>query len=51
MGEEGGLGYARLILANKYLADSIHHTDLGGYNLAQFVWSRLKNIPLWYSQI
>lgn len=49
MGESAGLGYSRM--NDTYLVDQIHHTDIGGYNLAQFVWSKLKNIPLWYSKI
>lgn len=49
MGEEAGLGYARMISSDKYNIDNIHHTALGGKNLGEFVWSRLKNIPLWES--
>ena len=44
-----GLGYSRM--SNDYLVDQIHHTALGGYNLAQGIWGYLKNIPLWYTQI
>lgn len=51
MGEGCGLGYARMNASNLYNYDQIHHTDLGGYNVAQFIWSRLKNIPLWYISI
>ena len=49
MGEGSGLGYARM--NNSYLVDNIHHTELGGYNLAHFLWQKLKNIPLWYTEI
>lgn len=49
MGENAGIGGARM--GNKYLVDNIHHTEIGGYNLGQFVWSRLKNIPLWFTEI
>ena len=49
MGEQSGVGGARLNDAN--LVDNIHHTEIGGYNLAQFVWSKLKNIPLWYTEV
>lgn len=31
--------------------DQIHHTNLGGYNFAQAIWSQLKNIPLFYKAI
>ena len=46
-----GLGLFRGQSSNLYNVDQIHHTDLGGYNLAQGVWSYLKNIPLWYSEL
>ena len=51
LGEGCGLGYARMNASNLYNYDQIHHTDLGGYNIAQFIWGRLKNIPLWYTSI
>lgn len=46
-----GLGLYREQSGNLYNTDHIHHTELGGYNLAQGVWSYLKNIPLWYSSM
>lgn len=46
-----GLGLYRELSGNLYNVDNIHHTELGGYNLAQGVWSYLKNIPLWYSSM
>lgn len=49
MGENAGIGGTRL--NDTYLVDNIHHTDIGGYNLAQFVWSRLKEIPPWFTEI
>ncbi len=49
MGESSGLGVYRM--TDDYLVDNIHHTEIGGYNLAQFVWSKLKNIPLWYTEV
>ena len=43
---EGGFGYARV--KNKdYQVDTIHLNDRGGDVMGRFVWSRLKNIPLW----
>ena len=48
-GDESGMGYSRM--NDSYLKDQIHHTELGGYNLAQYVWSKLKNIPCWYAEI
>jgi lysophospholipase L1-like esterase len=46
-----GLGLFRMQSSALYNVDNIHHTELGGYNLAQGVWSYLKNIPLWYNSI
>lgn len=46
-----GLGLYRELSGNLYNVDNIHHTDLGGYNLAQGIWGYLKNIPLWYTAI
>lgn len=51
MGEHSGLGYARMDGNSLYNVDNIHHTELGGYNLAKFVWSKLKDIPCWYSEL
>ena len=45
-----GLGYTRA-QNTAYVVDNIHHTALGGYNLARGIWGYLKNIPLWYSSI
>lgn len=45
---ESGFGYARV--KNKdYQVDNIHLNDLGGLNIGNFVWSKLKNIPCWES--
>lgn len=46
-----GMGLYRMQSGNLYNVDNIHHTDLGGYNLAQGIWGYLKNIPLWYTAI
>ena len=46
-----GMGYARMNASNDYNVDQIHQTNLGGYNFAQAIWSQLKNIPLFYTQI
>lgn len=43
---EGGFGYAR-VKAKDYQKDNIHLNDLGGKNMGRFVWSKLKDIPLW----
>lgn len=50
-GDGLGLGLARMQANNLYLVDNIHHTALGGYNIAQGIWGYLKNIPLWYTAI
>lgn len=46
---EGGFGYAR-VKAREYQVDQIHLNDLGGLNMGEFIWSKLKNIPLWHSK-
>ena len=51
MGEASGLGFARMIASNQYNIDNIHHTALAGKNLGEFVWSKLKDIPLWLSEL
>ena len=43
---EGGFGYAR-VKARDYQKDNIHLNELGGKNMGRFVWSRLKDVPLW----
>jgi hypothetical protein len=50
-GSMDGMGYARMNASNAYNVDNIHHTNLGGYNFAQAIWSQLKNIPLFYTEI
>lgn len=51
LGDLSGLGYGRIYKDTTYTTDNIHQTELGGYNLAQFMWSKLKDIPLWYTEI
>ena len=48
---ECGLGYFRVSNDNKYVRDQIHLTELGGYNLAKFYWSKLKDMPCFYTSI
>lgn len=45
------LGYARISASGDYTLDNIHQTDLGGYNLAKYLYSKIKDIPLWYTEI
>ena len=46
---ESGFGYARV--KNKdYQVDHIHLNDLGGKNMAKFIWSKLKDIPTWEAE-
>ena len=46
---EGGFGYAR-VKTRDYQVDNIHLNDLGGKNVGNFVWSKLKNIPAWETE-
>ena len=43
---DAGFGYAR-VKARDYQLDNIHLNDRGGKNMGNFIWSRLKDIPLW----
>jgi len=43
---QGGFGYAR-VKDHAYQKDNIHLNDLGGHNMGHFIWSKLKDIPLW----
>ena len=46
---EAGFGYAR-VKAREYQIDNIHLNDVGGKNIGNFVWSKLKNIPVWETE-
>lgn len=43
---ESGLGYAR-VKNRDYQKDHIHLNDRGGEIMGKFIWSKLKDIPLW----
>lgn len=43
---ESGFGYAR-VKNRDYQPDNIHLNDVGGLNMGRFIWSKLKDIPLW----
>ncbi|MBQ1846753.1 MAG: SGNH/GDSL hydrolase family protein [Clostridia bacterium] len=43
---EAGFGYAR-VKNHDYQPDNIHLNDIGGLNMGNFIWSKLKDIPLW----
>ena len=43
---EAGFGYAR-VKNKEYQLDNIHLNKLGGKNMGNFVWNKLKDIPLW----
>ena len=46
---DAGFGYAR-VKSRDYQVDHIHLNELGGKNVASFVWSKLKDIPLWETE-
>ncbi len=46
---ESGFGYAR-VKNRDYQHDNIHLNDLGGRNMGRFIWSKLKEIPVWESE-
>lgn len=43
---DSGFGYAR-VKNRDYQIDHIHLNEKGGRNMAAFIWSKLKEIPLW----
>lgn len=47
---ESGFGYGR-VKNKEYQIDNIHLNELGGLNMGKFVWSKLKDIPLWETEI
>ena len=47
---ESGFGYAR-VKNRDYQLDNIHLNDLGGLNIGNFVWSKLKEIPVWQTEV
>lgn len=46
---ESGFGYGR-VKNRDYQVDTIHLNELGGLNMGSFVWSKLKDIPLWETE-
>ena len=46
---ESGFGYAR-VKNRLYQHDQIHLNKLGGLNMGNFIWSKLKEIPLWNTE-
>lgn len=46
---ESGFGYAR-VKDRKYQLDNIHLNELGGVNMANFIWSKLQFIPPWIAE-
>ena len=53
LADESGMGWARLNnnMGIDYNTDNIRHTDIGGFSLAVYMWSKLKDIPLWYTSV
>ena len=46
---QAGFGYAR-VKNRDYQVDHIHLNKAGGRNMGAFVWSKLKDIPLWETE-
>ena len=36
---------------DKYIKDNIHHTELGGLVYARYIWSQLKNLPQFDTEV
>lgn len=47
---ESGFGFAR-VKNRDYQLDKIHLNELGGINIGKFVWSKLKDIPCWETDL
>jgi len=47
---ESGFGYGR-VRNRDYQLDNIHLNKLGGLNMGNFVWSKLKDIPCWETEL
>jgi len=47
---ESGFGYAR-VKNREYQLDNIHLNKLGGLNMGKFIWSKLKDIPCWETEV
>lgn len=47
---DSGFGYER-VKNHEYQLDHIHLNKLGGRIMGDFVWSKLKNIPLWMPEV
>lgn len=43
------LGWAKK--TNDYISDQVHYTALGGYVVAEYLWSKIKDIPLWRTAV
>ena len=50
-GHADGLGQARICKNTRFVWDNVHQTPIGGYNRALAIWSQLKNVPLFWSEL
>ena len=46
-----GVGKLTSDRGSRYIVDTIHHTELGGYVYAEAIWSELKDVPLFYTEM
>lgn len=49
MYESCGLGFYRQYYNRNLTQDGVHPSNIGGKNIAEYIWSQLKNMPLWYT--
>ncbi|MBQ3005037.1 MAG: SGNH/GDSL hydrolase family protein [Clostridia bacterium] len=47
---ESGFGWAR-VADRKYQVDQIHFNEVGRLNMGKYIWSKLKDIPTWETEI
>lgn len=49
--ESCGMGYYKQFYNRSLTQDGVHPSDIGGKNIAEYIWGQLKNVPLWYTSV
>ena len=51
MFESCGMGYYKQYYNRNLTQDGVHPSDIGGKNIAEYIWGQLKNVPLWFTSV
>lgn len=53
LNNDNNMGAAKLVSENgtDYIVDNIHHTNLGGYIMAENLWYQIRNIPVFRTSL